>query len=90
MLEKQYAELFDEVGRLAGETKNRDDQLSHAIDEEKGQRQKADIEIKEQLKRAVAQGLPLGRVGAVFFFLGIIAGTASPEIAKLFGADACP
>lgn len=90
MLQEQYALLFDEVGALANETKKRDDELSNALKAESDQRQKGDARTKDQLKRAVAQGIPLGRVGAILFFLGIIAGTASLEIAKLFGAGACP
>jgi hypothetical protein len=90
LLEEQYVQLFDEVGVLTENTKKRDDELSNALTVEREERQKGDANTKEQLKRAVAQGIPLGRVGAIFFFFGIIAGTASPEIAILFGASACP
>jgi hypothetical protein len=90
MLQEQYAELFDEVGALANEIKKRDDELSNALKVESDERQKGDASTRAQLKRAVGQGIPLGRVGAILFFLGIIAATASPEIANLFGAGACP
>jgi hypothetical protein len=89
LLEEQYAKLFDEVGTLSGETKKRDDELAKALKEETGERQKADVGIKDQLRKAVAEGIPLGRVGAIFFLFGIAAGTASPEIASLFGGNAC-
>lgn len=90
ILEEQHAQLSKDVRTLRDETKKRDDELSNALRVESDERQKGDASTKDQLKRAVAQGIPLGRVGAIFFFFGIIAGTASLEIAHLFGSGACP
>jgi hypothetical protein len=90
ILEEQHAQLSKDVRTLRDETKKRDDELSNALKAESDERRKEDASTKDQLKRAVAQGIPLGRVGAIFFFFGIIAGTASLEIAHLFGAGACP
>jgi hypothetical protein len=89
MLEQQYASLFDEVGVLSAETKKKYDELSQAQDAEKRERIEADKATKDQLKKAVAEGLPLGLLGVIFFMIGITAGTASPEIAMMFGYGAC-
>jgi hypothetical protein len=89
MLEQQYTSLFDEVGTLTAETKKKTDEISNALDEERTERQQADKWTKDQLKRAVAEGIPLGRLGVIFFLIGITAGTASLEIASIFGAGAC-
>ena len=89
ILEREHALLFDEVGKLSEKTKQKLEELSNAITVEGRERQEADKGVKEQLKKAVAEGLPLGRVGAVCFFIGIIAASASPEIASWFGGGAC-
>jgi hypothetical protein len=89
VLEREHAALRDEVGKLSEETKRKVGELSNAMALEHSGRQEADNGIKEQLKKAVAEGLPLARVGAVFFFIGIIAASASPEIASWVGRGAC-
>ena len=89
VLEREYAALFDEVGKLSDDTKQRIGELSNAMAVERSERQEADKSVKEQLKKAVAGGLPLGRVGAVCFFIGIIAASVSPEIASWFGGGTC-
>jgi hypothetical protein len=89
VLEREHAALFDEVGKLSEETKQKIGELSNTINVERSERQEADKGVKEQLKKAVAEGLPLGRVGAVCFFIGIIAASASPEIASWFGGGTC-
>ncbi len=89
VLEREHAALFDEVGKLSGDANRKIGELSNAIALERSEGQEADKAIKEQLKRAVAEGLPLGRVGAFCFFAGIIAATASQEIASWFGGGAC-
>jgi hypothetical protein len=89
VLEREHAALFDEVGTLSKETKQKIDELSNSMTVERSERQEADKGVKEQLKKAVAGGLPLGRVGAVCFFIGIIAASASPEIASWFGGGTC-
>jgi hypothetical protein len=89
VLEREHAALFDEVGKLTGDADRKIGELSNAIALERSDRQEADKAIKQQLKRAVAGGLPLGWVGAVCFFIGIIAASASPEIASWFGRGSC-
>jgi hypothetical protein len=80
-LEREHAALFAEVGKLNQETKQKLGELSGAFALERSERQGADKDLKEQLRKAVAGGLPLGRVGAIFFFIGILASSISPEIA---------
>jgi hypothetical protein len=89
VLESGHAALFDEVGKLSAETKLKIGELSNAIALERSERQEADKGIKVQLKKAIAEGLPLGRVGAICFFIGIGAAGASPEIASWFDGGAC-
>jgi hypothetical protein len=90
ILERGHAALFDEVGKLTEETKNKINDLSRVISVERNERQEGDRSIKEQLKKAVAEGLPLGRLGAICFFIGIFSASASPEIASWFRGGACP
>jgi hypothetical protein len=89
VLERGHAALFAEVGKLSGEANRQIGELSNAITLERSERQEADKAIKVQLKKAIAEGLPLGRVGAVCFFIGLGAAGASPEIASWFGGGAC-
>ena len=89
ILERGHAALFDEVGKLSGEVREKIGALSNQMDLERSERQEADKGVKEQLKKAVAEGLPLGRVGAGCFFIGIVAASASPEIASWFGRGSC-
>ena len=81
ILEQEVTNLFDELGTLSAEMKKKTDEGS--------ERAKADEKTKNQLRRAIAEGIPLGIVGVIFFLLGITGGTASPEIASSFGAGAC-
>lgn len=89
VLERGHAALFEEVGKLSGEISEKIGALSNAMDSERSERQEADKGVKEQLKKAVAGGLPLGRVGAGCFFIGIVAASASLEIASWFGGVSC-
>jgi hypothetical protein len=89
ILERGHAALFDEVGKLSGEVREKIGELSNRMDLERSERQEADKGVTEQLKKAVAGGLPLGRVGAGCFFIGIIAASVSPEIASWFGRGSC-
>ena len=89
ILEKQYVALFDEVGTLTAETRKKTDEISSSQEAERAERQEADIRATEQMKRAIAEGIPLAGVGVVFFLIGITAGTISLEIASIFGAGAC-
>lgn len=89
-LEQQYGELFDEIGKLGAETRQKLDELSNAVQAERHEREEGDRSIREQLKKAVAGGLPLARIGAICFFIGIVAASISLEIAKWFGGGACP
>jgi hypothetical protein len=49
----------------------------------------ADKEIKEQLRETAVGSIHLDVWGVLFVMLGIIAGTASPEIAALVRAAWC-
>lgn len=89
ILEQGHADLFDEVGALSEEMKKKTDELSAALKVERSEREQADQQTKNELRKAVAEGIPLGLVGVICFLLGITAGTASPEIASIFGSGAC-
>jgi hypothetical protein len=90
LLEQQYGQLFDEVGNLGSELKKQVDELTRAIEVERSERSAGDESNKQRMIKALAEGLPLGRVGVGFFLIGIAAATASIEIASLFGQAACP
>jgi len=75
ILEQQYVSLFDEVGTLSTEMKKRTDELSNALEVERSERQRADNTTHDQLRKAVAEGIPLGSVGVILFLLGIAAGS---------------
>jgi hypothetical protein len=89
-LEREHAQLFDEVGKLSEETKQKIGELSSALNAERREHKEGDKSVRDQLKEAVAEGLPLGRLGAIFFFIGIFSAHASPEIASWFRGGACP
>ena len=89
ILEQEVTSLYDELGTLSAEMKKRTDELSDSLKAERSERVQADEKTKNQLRKAVAEGIPLGVVGVIFFLFGITAGTASPEIASWFGAGAC-
>lgn len=88
-LENQYVALFDEVGTLAAETRTTDSELSRSLEAERAERQTADTQARQQLRKAIAEGIPLAFVGVTSFLVGITAGTVSPEIASIFGASTC-
>jgi hypothetical protein len=89
MLEQQYASLSDEVGTLADVTKTKISELNNSLAKESASRQNADLQVREQLREAVAEGIPLASVGVIAFLIGITAGTISPEIASFFAAASC-
>ncbi|WP_271573087.1 hypothetical protein [Bradyrhizobium sp. CCBAU 11361] len=89
MLERQYSALFDEVGILAGKLQTKLDEVEGTLSVERNERRQADLQAREQLRKAVAEGIPLASVGVIAFLVGITTGTASPEIASLFGWGAC-
>jgi len=89
LLEQQYANLYDEVGKLGEEAKRTADEFSKALDMERAERQQADQNTKDQLKNAVAEGIPLERVGGISIATGMVAATASAELVSLFGAGPC-
>lgn len=88
-LEREHAELFDAVGKLSDETKQKIGELTNAIALERSDRQEGDKEVKQQMKKAVAEGLPLAWVGTSCLFAGIVAASLSPEIASWLGGGAC-
>ncbi len=89
MLEDSYTKLFDEVGGLENEIRRRGDELSNKLHAEVAAREASDKRIEEQLKETAVGSLHLDAWGVLFFIFGIIAGTASPEIAAVFGAVSC-
>jgi len=89
MLEDSYTKLFDEVGSLGNEVKRRSDELTDQLHTEAAAREAADKEIKEQLKETAVGSIHLDMWGVLFVMLGIIAGTASPEIAGWIGSGLC-
>ena len=84
-----HTKLFDEVGSLGNEAKRRSDELSGKLNAEAGAREVADKEIREQLKETAIGSFHLDVWGVLFVMLGIVAGTASQEIAGWIGAGSC-
>jgi hypothetical protein len=89
ILEDSHTKLFDEVGSLGNEVNRRSDELSGKLNAEAGAREVADKEIKEQLKETAIGSFHLDVWGVLFVMLGIVAGTASQEIAGWIGAGSC-
>ena len=89
MLQDNYTNLFDEVGRLDDELRRRTDELSSKLHAETAAREATDKRLEEQLKETAVGSLHLDLWGVLFFISGIIAGTASPEIAALLGTASC-
>jgi hypothetical protein len=89
MLEDSYTRLFDEVGNLGSEVRRRTDESSSNLRAETAFREAGDKRVEEQLMETAVGGLHLDFWGVLFFILGIIAGTASPEIAAALGAAPC-
>jgi hypothetical protein len=91
ILEQNYESLFKEVGAIDDTLTRKAQELSDAIRTERAEREARDTRIEAQVTDAVAGGLPLDWVGVIYFFIGVIAGTASQEIAALMGgAASCP
>jgi hypothetical protein len=88
ILEQQYTSLFDEVGALSADMKKKYDELFNAIQTERQEREAGEKYSRAQIRGAVAEGIYLQFVGAIFFALGTVAGTASPELASFVGAAA--
>lgn len=87
MLQRQYEALFDEVGALDTRLAQSKEELSKRIDDEAAARQEADSRNLRQLDEAIVGGLHLDLVGLALFVLGIIAGTASPELSSVLAAS---
>jgi hypothetical protein len=60
-----------------------------SIDAERQGRERGDEEVRGVIREAAAGGLDLSAMGVVWLFIGVILGTASPEIAQLFPARWC-
>ncbi|HWY80808.1 MAG TPA: hypothetical protein VNY10_02510 [Roseiarcus sp.] len=89
ILEDSHTKLFDEVGSLGNEVKRRSDELASKLHDEATAREAADKGIKEQLKETAVGSIHLDVWGVVFVVSGIVAGTASPEIAAWVGGGSC-
>ena len=90
MLAQNYARLDDEVGKLDREMKNIAREFSGRLESERAAREKADMRNDQQLKEAVVGRIHLDLAGVLYLVLGILAGTASLEFARLLGAAPCP
>ena len=89
ILEDSHTKLFDEVGSLGNEVKRRSDELTGKLGAEATAREAADKEIKEQQKETAVGSIHLDVWGVVFVVSGIVAGTASQEIAAWVGRGSC-
>ena len=89
MLENSYTNLFDEVSSLGNEAKCRSDDLAGKLQAEITARSEADKKIEEQMKETAVGSFHLDFLRVAFVLLGIVARTASPEIAAGFGATGC-
>ena len=69
--------------------RRRTDELSSNLDAETAAREAGDKRVEEQLMETAVGGLHLDYWGVVYFILGTVAGTASPEIAAALGAAPC-
>ena len=82
--QRQQSDLIADIpGRIHKEAQVRATEL----ESERRERAVGDNKIQGVLEEASAGGLPVARVGALWLFVGLILGTASTEIAKLF--DGC-
>jgi hypothetical protein len=86
MLEENYIKLFDEVGGLDNELQRRTDGLSAKLQAEASAREAGDKKVEGELRETAVGTLHFDLWGVVFFISGTIAGTASPEIAKVVSA----
>ena len=89
MLEESHTKLADKVGDLGKEVKRQADDLSSKLTAETASREAGDKRIEEQVREAAVGSLHLDVWGVLFFLFGIIAGTASQEIAAWIGAGSC-
>jgi hypothetical protein len=87
LLEQQYVALSDEVGTLGEETKRTADELSKALEGERNDRQQGDKAIRDQLKKAVAEGIPLEFTGALFIAIGILADDGDQRAVRFEGDE---
>jgi hypothetical protein len=89
ILERNYVSLFDEVGILGQELKKKTEELSTNLKIESIKREESDNKNEAQLKEAVVGAFHLDLWGVLYFVLGIVAGTASSEIASFLGVAPC-
>lgn len=84
-LEKGVDMLFNEVDRLDFQVQANAKTAETEIRNEQTQRKVEDANIQRRIDEAVVGSIHLEVSGVALFVLGIIAGTASPEISWLFG-----
>lgn len=85
MLEERTTNLFSEVGELGGKLRVQSDELTRKITEEVTERKAGHKALEEQLERAVIGGIHVEWWGVIFFFIGVILASASPELSGLLG-----
>jgi hypothetical protein len=90
LIEQQFTGLFKEIDRVDRASQESADKFSEALRVESAERKNADKGLSEQIKDVVLGHVYLDWLGVLFVLLGIIATTASTEIASLFGAGPCP
>lgn len=89
-LEKGIDMLFNELDRLDSQVKINAKTAEKEVRNEQTQRETEDANIQRRLDEAIVGSIHLEVSGVALFVLGIIAGTASPEISWLFGiAPSC-
>ena len=82
-LESHYDALYDQVGALETSSRRAGRELRETLQTESGARRAADEQLTARLDAAVAGGLQLELLGVVFFLIGILLGTSSPESRRL-------
>lgn len=87
ILEKNITHLTDEVAVIERNLGGKLNNLSNKLEAARDEQQAAARRTHEQLRRSVAEGIPLGWIGVLFFLFGIVISTTSPELACLLLSD---
>lgn len=85
-LEMRLTQLTAELDQLSTHQRQHQEKTQAALQSERAERQAADTVLSQQVRAALVDGLGLDLLGLWLFCLGILLGTASPEIYALLGA----
>jgi 2-polyprenyl-6-methoxyphenol hydroxylase-like FAD-dependent oxidoreductase len=88
-LRRLERKLYEQISRIAKAQSDFAALITRELAEERDQRAAADQEQSEILREAVVGKIHLNRAGVMWFVLGIIAGTASPEVSRVFAGAFC-